>query len=289
MENENKPVKRKKRRMSGNFKFLIFFVITALIVALCAKNLYKKENSKTVQTFNETNQQTEPDTAPSPQTTAVSRPQVPVQTTEPGPDIDTDSTLPLYHKIDAEPIMQLPELPTGCEITSLAMVLNYWGYDIDKCTLSDEFLVKKTSGGEYDFYDAFIGSPYDESSFGCFAPVIKIAADNFFEDSEKKMNAMDISGEPLENLLRYTANGYPVIVWATMSMLEPEWTYYWTKPDGITEVEFPINEHCMVLTGYDKNRNIVFINDPLEGAAEYDMDNFEDKYIKMKKQGVLIY
>lgn len=43
-------------------------------------------------------------------------------------------------KLDVEPILQLPELPTGCEITSLATVLNYYGYDISKTQLADEYL-----------------------------------------------------------------------------------------------------------------------------------------------------
>ena len=31
---------------------------------------------------------------------------------------------------------QLPELPTGCEVTSLTMVLNYLGYDADKTDIA---------------------------------------------------------------------------------------------------------------------------------------------------------
>lgn len=43
-------------------------------------------------------------------------------------------------KLDVEPVLQLPELPTGCEITSLATVLNYYGYDISKTQLADEYM-----------------------------------------------------------------------------------------------------------------------------------------------------
>lgn len=43
-------------------------------------------------------------------------------------------------KLDVEPVLQLPELPTGCEITSLATILNYYGYDISKTQLADEYL-----------------------------------------------------------------------------------------------------------------------------------------------------
>lgn len=32
--------------------------------------------------------------------------------------------------------LQTPELPTGCEITALTMVLNYYGFSVDKTTMA---------------------------------------------------------------------------------------------------------------------------------------------------------
>ena len=37
-------------------------------------------------------------------------------------------------------ILQNPELPNGCEITSLCMLLRYLGFDADKCLLADNYL-----------------------------------------------------------------------------------------------------------------------------------------------------
>ena len=46
------------------------------------------------------------------------------------------------HKIiDMENILQNPELPTGCESVALTMVLNYLGFDLDKTTIADDYLV----------------------------------------------------------------------------------------------------------------------------------------------------
>ncbi|MBQ7784498.1 MAG: C39 family peptidase, partial [Oscillospiraceae bacterium] len=47
--------------------------------------------------------------------------------------------------IPTEMIMQNPELPTGCEITSLTMLLRHIGYDADKLDMADNYLPK----GEY--------------------------------------------------------------------------------------------------------------------------------------------
>ena len=43
------------------------------------------------------------------------------------------------------PIIQYPDLPTGCETTSLTMVLNYLGYPVDKLDLADHYLDKNRS------------------------------------------------------------------------------------------------------------------------------------------------
>lgn len=39
-------------------------------------------------------------------------------------------------------IIQNPELPTGCEITALTMVLNYYGYPADKIVMAPVLFVE---------------------------------------------------------------------------------------------------------------------------------------------------
>lgn len=53
-----------------------------------------------------------------------------------------------YRIEDFEWLGQYPELPTGCEITSLTSVLNYYGYDVDKEVMADDYL-EKGSGSFY--------------------------------------------------------------------------------------------------------------------------------------------
>ena len=45
------------------------------------------------------------------------------------------------HQINSfDIIFQMPELPTGCEITALTMVLNYYGMEADKVEMATKYL-----------------------------------------------------------------------------------------------------------------------------------------------------
>ena len=64
------------------------------------------------------------------------------------------------NKIDlaVEPIMQLPELPLGCEITALATLLQYYGFSADKVMLCEQML---DFGLSYaDPFEGYVGSPF---------------------------------------------------------------------------------------------------------------------------------
>lgn len=47
-------------------------------------------------------------------------------------------------------------------------------------------------------------------------------------------------------------------------------------------------EHCMVLTGYNYEKGVVYAADPLEGSMEYNMERFEYTYKKLLSQAVVI-
>ena len=46
-------------------------------------------------------------------------------------------------------IMQMPELPTGCEITALTMMLDHYGYAVDKTVMASEYLPVSPAGLYY--------------------------------------------------------------------------------------------------------------------------------------------
>ena len=186
--------------------------------------------------------------------------------------------------IDLQPICQYPELPTGCEITSLAMVLNYHGISADKCDLADHYL-DKGEVGTVDFRKAFEGDPRDDSSYGCYAPVIVNTANKYLEAAQSELRAADISGGQLEELFPYIDAGVPVIIWGTLDCAEGYYSVTWNV-DG-TDMSWYTPEHCRVLVGYEDGQ--VWTADPVYGDVRaYDLHVFESRYEDLGRQAVVI-
>lgn len=192
-------------------------------------------------------------------------------------------------------ILQYPELPTGCEIVSLTMLLNYHGYNADKITLAREYLPKLGfyyEGGVYygaDFRTTFAGDPESENSYGCYAPCIVTAAERFLSDNGSRAAAHDISGAGFDELLSdYIDNDSPVLIWITSGGLhETIPTSVWTTPDGEI-VQWKAYEHCAVLTGYDLDCGVIYVSDPMYGNITYDYKTARQRYEDMGSQAVCI-
>lgn len=190
-------------------------------------------------------------------------------------------------------IQQLPELPSGCETTSSAIVLNYLGFEISKTELADFF----PSGGMPHVQNGvmvgpnpwkeFAGSPH-ENGYGCFAPVVTNALNQYLSSTGSKLKAVNLSGTNARDLLRYIDDGIPVIVWATISMKEPYDGNSWYLEDTGEYFRWPAREHCLVLIGY--SGNTVLLSDPLDeqGTARYEFSLFEKRYEQLYCQAVVV-
>lgn len=196
--------------------------------------------------------------------------------------------------IPVQCILQKPELPTGCESTSLTMVLNFLGYNVSKTEIAETYLPKSqdfyTYNGELhgpDFRYTFPGNPFTQNGYGCLAPAIVTTANNYLRmnDSKGKIIVKNISGSSPSQLYKYIDEGTPVIVWATISMQKPEEGDSWITPKGEL-LTFPSHEHCLVLVGYDESN--VTLCDPLEGTVQYPRNLFETRYSQLNSQAVIL-
>ncbi len=294
-------VQAKNRRVMAVLllAFVIFLFRRGCVA--CVRSHDKKENqtaeTTTAVTTESTFQETVVTTTAPLQTDATT-----VTTTDvPPTEYLIPGEIPSSYLIEVDPILQNPELPTGCEITTLTMLLHVVGFDVDKVQLADGYLTCE-SEGKVTFKEAFIGSPYDEAGYGCYAPVIVDTARKYLSAQNSGRIVKDLTGVDFEDLLREVASNHPVAVWASINLVDIQEVYAYTIYDyvestsngGTTEpkdldVYWLENEHVFLLKGYDLDRGVVIVNDSLNGEMEYPIDRFKECYAQCYRQAVIIY
>lgn len=187
-------------------------------------------------------------------------------------------------------ILQNPELPTGCEATAAAMLLQAYGYSFTKQQVADA-LPKSTfttvEGRRYAAHpnEAFIGSPYT-TAYGVYSKPVAQTMRELIESAGGQHTPLVLTGCDENTILYYIANNMPVCIWATMGMAKTKYMpgWYIMRDGQLTDeyFEWPGNEHCLVLTGYTGTK--VTVNDPLKRGVTwtYDRDTF---FTRWREQG----
>jgi uncharacterized protein YvpB len=201
--------------------------------------------------------------------------------------------MPRQKKLDVDIVLQNPQLPTGCEVTTLTMLLNHYGFNVSKLFLADMmpqfnfYYIDNVLYGA-DFLTTFPGNPRSNSGYGCYTPCMVTTAQKYFNYiGNDEYYLKDITGTDFDTLLSYVAAGKPVMTWATMGMIESVTGMSWTTPEG-KYVTWRGNEHCLLLTGYDKDTGMVYVNDPLRGSVSYSMSVYRLRYNEMGKYSAVL-
>lgn len=181
-------------------------------------------------------------------------------------------------------VLQNPELPTGCEITALTMVLNHYGFEADKIEMAGHYLPKTNAGTYYgeeglrygnDMENFFIGNPFATSGVICGIGALETAAEGYLQDHDSTLKPNDITGETPEELYSRVADGQPVLVLVTIYMADRREAQGWYTQEG-NWVDWSRNDHGAVLIGYTETG--VTIADPISGIVEYPREDFESVY-----------
>ncbi|HWL25873.1 MAG TPA: C39 family peptidase [Ureibacillus sp.] len=190
-------------------------------------------------------------------------------------------------------VKQNPELPNGCEVTSLTAILNYYGIDVDKVTLAKDYLptspVTKKGNQLYgpDPYKAFAGDPAKKyAGYYVFAdPIVDVANQVLFEHNSnyKALNLSDVSRE---EILSYVNSGVPVLTWTTIDWKEPRTSGYWIIEDTKEKHPIYMNLHAVVLTGYADGK--VTIMNPLSGNETIDEKVFFSTFKSLGSHAIVI-
>lgn len=166
-------------------------------------------------------------------------------------------------------LKQNPELRYGCEVTSLAMVLNFAGVKTNKMDLyrsvrkDSDPLIKSPKGDILRWgnpANGFVGDMTGRRpGYAVFdKPMITLI------NQKLPGRAVNLTNKPFDQVLEHVSAGYPVVVWTTGDYRLPDRWEGWYH--GNHYIKTPLDLHAVVLVGYD-NR-YVYLNDPLSGRKQ---------------------
>lgn len=195
---------------------------------------------------------------------------------------------------DFDIIEQYPELPTGCEITAMTMVLNYYGYQVNKVTMALDYMPKvqaefyRSEDGRLmgpDLENFFVGDPTEETGYICGTGAIVTAANRYLADVGSDLTATAMKNVQPEKLYDLIDQGTPVVIWCTINMEDRAETDGWYREDG-TYMEWSTNDHGAVLIGYDEDT--VTVADPIYSRITVSRDQFEKVFAERGGQCVIL-
>jgi len=180
-------------------------------------------------------------------------------------------------------ILQKPELPNGCEVVSLSIVLSHYGFPIFPLDLYNNYMPKAPyKNGNPRYY--YIGDATGVG-LGCYAPCVVTTGNDYLAEQGSELKAYDVSGHPFEHYESYIERGIPVIIWGTVEMNAND-KLCWEGILGGQYVNWHAYSHCLVLIGYTES-TYVFC-DPLVGIVEYGKQAVSDSFNIMHNQACII-
>jgi uncharacterized protein YvpB len=218
----------------------------------------------------------------------------------PSPPIKRQPNVPEQHNstvqsapkkviLDVPIIAQNPELKYGCEVTSLTMLLQYAGVQVNKMRLADELPkdndpVVKTKSGNItrwgDPHDGFVGDITGRNmGYAVFDKPMEKLMRRYLPD-----RTVNLTGQSFDSVLQQVKKGKPVVVWTTGDFKLPDRWESWKH--GSEQIQTPLDLHAVVLVGYDADH--LYVNDPLTGkkAHKINRKSFIDSWIALGKQAL---
>ncbi|WP_080846763.1 C39 family peptidase [Cytobacillus gottheilii] len=185
-------------------------------------------------------------------------------------------------------IKQNPELKYGCEVTSLAMMLQYAGVKTNKMELykniskdSDKQIKNKHDIIQWgDPAKGFVGDMTGKSAgYAVFDGPIEDLVNQYMPG-----HAVNLTKKTFQQVLDHIGNGYPAVVWTTGDYKLPDRWESWKHQDQT--IKTPLDLHAVVITGYDQK--YVYLNDPLSGkkGVKVDKNQFEASWKALQSRAI---
>ena len=186
--------------------------------------------------------------------------------------------VPLLNQMDE------PSLYNGCEVTSLAMLLNYIGMDVSKNELADKVATvpfEDEAGKHGDPREGFVGDITGVNpGYSVYsAPMIDLASQ--YVRSEQ---IVDLSEQDFDKILAALSQKQPVWCITTVTFAETNDMETWETAKGSIDISW--NVHSVLITGFDKEH--IFLNDPYGEKRAVDRDDFIAAWHQMGEQAFTI-
>ena len=168
-------------------------------------------------------------------------------------------TMKQEQKLDVPLENQMPDLPNGCEVTSLSMLMNYYGIKVNKNELAEniQHVDFFTDGGKYrgNPNQGFVGHMSIANAGWCVynGPLYNVAR-------KYTTHIENITGSNFLSLLKLVSNGHPVLIITTTTFNRVNDMQTWDTNTG--KVNVTPSSHACVITGYSKPKKVVYVNNP---------------------------
>lgn len=154
---------------------------------------------------------------------------------------------------------QMPDLPNGCEVTSLSILMNYYGIKVSKNELAEtiQHVDSFTDGGKYrgNPHQGFVGHMTIANAGWCVynEPLYNVAR-------KYTSHIENITGSDFLSLLKLVSTGHPVMIITTTTFNKVNNMQTWDTNTG--KVNVTPSSHACVITGYSKPKKVVYVNNP---------------------------
>lgn len=201
---------------------------------------------------------------------------------------------PASRILPVENILQNPQLPNGCEATSLAILLGYHGFTVDKMEMAYQYLPREAfryedgvfTGADPD--KAYAGDPATNYGFYCFASPATTGANRYLVGQNTALRAWNITGADEDELISLLARGLPMVVWKTTDHAAPRRssTISWHLAASGEQYVPYMNLHVVVLCGYDEE--YFYFCDPHGRRPQIERAEFMADFERMGSRAVVI-
>ncbi|MCM3569163.1 C39 family peptidase [Neobacillus mesonae] len=193
--------------------------------------------------------------------------------------------LPKSKLLDVPLINQMaqPKLYNGCEVTSLAMILNYHGINVTKNELAENIKtvpLTYANGKKGNPNVGFVGNMAKGPGLGVYnGPIFDLA------QKYAGNKVVNLTNSPFTDLLKKVSQGLPVWIITTSSFAPVSVFEAWNTPQGKIKITF--SEHSVAITGYDENH--IYVNDPYGVKnRKLSRESFIKAWKQMGSQAVVI-